>query len=129
MKIFCTIIVISALSVILGCKRSDFRRHEFHIPGMTAVNTNRIVKALSKYDGVDLDSLKWNLQTKTLSIRFDSMKVAQTNIRMAIEKENIAVSYNKKTDNVAGYLNKRDTEVDCKRHYRNERCKNYSLLI
>ena len=95
-----------------GCKRNDFRRHDFHVPGMTKSNTNKIVTALSKYEGVDLDSIVWDLQAKTLSVRFDSMKVAQTNIRMAIEKEKIAVEYNKKTDGAAGYLNKRDTEVD-----------------
>ncbi len=112
MKTLAATVIFSALFFICGCKRNDYRCHEFHIPGMTASNTNTIKKALSLYDGVDLDSLKWNLAEKTLTIRFDSMKVAQTNIRMAIEKEKIAVTYNTKTEGVAGYLNERDTEVD-----------------
>lgn len=109
-------IVTSALVVLTaafaGCRRKDFREHEFEIPGMTAANTNTIATAIAVYEGVDMDSLKWDLAKKILTVRFDSMKVARTNIRMAIEEKGVKVSYPKKSkDGVAGYLNERDTEV------------------
>lgn len=108
--------LIAAALVVLtaafaGCRREDFREHVFHIPGMTPANTNVIANAIAVYAGVDMDSLEWNLAGKTLKMRFDSMKVAQTNIRMAIEDKGIAVTYPEKKNKVAGYLNERDTEV------------------
>ena len=46
-----------------------------------------------------------------LKVRFDSMKVAQTNIRMAIEEKGIAVKHPEKKSAPAGYINERDKEV------------------
>lgn len=108
-------IFLTALSVVSsGCRRTDFREHEFTIPGMIAANTNEIRNAIAPYcgdDGIIMDSLKFNLEKKTLSLKFDSMKVAQTNIRMAIKDCGIDVSFPQKKSAVAGYLNERDTEV------------------
>jgi hypothetical protein len=39
------------------------------------------------------------------------MKIAQTNIRMAIEEKGIAVKYPEKKSGSAGYINERDKEV------------------
>ena len=63
------------------------------------------------YDGVVRDSLKFDMAKKQLTLRFDSLKVAQTNLRMAIEQKGIAVKYPPNTTGVAGYINKREREV------------------
>lgn len=94
-----------------GCRREDFREYTFEIPGMTAENKAVIQKAVTFYDGVKEDSLVFDLEKKTLKMRFDSMKVAQTNIRMAIEEKGIAVKYPEKKESEAGYLNTRAEEV------------------
>lgn len=95
-----------------GCRRADFRAFTVEIPGMTAANTNEIASAVLFYDGVDAASLAFDLEKKTLSMKFDSLKVAQTNIRMAIEDKGIAVAYPAKSVPVAGYINSRDAEVE-----------------
>jgi hypothetical protein len=94
-----------------GCRREDFRRHVFEIPGMTPANTNAIKEAIFVYEGVDMNSLEFDLEKKTLEVRFDSMKIAQTNIRAAIEEKGIEVKYPEKSGKSAGYINKRDKEV------------------
>lgn len=105
--VFCAALAIFAS----GCRRKDFREHEFSVPGMTAANTNEIRSALAVYDGIVKESLRFDLQRKTLFVKFDSMKVARTNIRMAIKDRGIEVSFPQKSNAVAGYLNERDAEV------------------
>lgn len=110
-KIFLLIALIALAAFTEGCRRKDFREHVFEIPGMTPTNTNAIKDALSTYAGVDMNSLEFDLDNKTLKVRFDSMKVAQTNIRMAIEEKGIAVKNPEKKSGSAGYINERDKEV------------------
>ncbi len=113
------LIALSALFVLLnGCRREDFREHTFEIPGMTSENIDTIKNAIYVYGGVVKDSLEFNLDNKTLKVRFDSMKIAQTNIRMAIEEKGIKVTYPEKKvtypmmiGEPAGYINTRDKEV------------------
>ena len=84
------LIALSALFVLVdGCRREDFREHTFEIPGMTSENIDTIKNAIYVYGGVVRNSLEFNLENKTLKVRFDSMKVAQTNIRMAIEEKGV----------------------------------------
>lgn len=110
-KIFLLIALTAIAAFTDGCRREDFREHVFEIPGMTPENTNAIKKAVSVYNGVDMDSLEFDIGKKTLKVRFDSMKIAQTNIRMAIEEKGIAVKYPEKKSGPAGYINERDKEV------------------
>lgn len=110
-KIFLLLALIALTAFTDGCRREDFREHVFEIPGMTPENTNAIKKAVSVYNGVDMDSLEFDIGKKTLKVRFDSMKIARTNIRMAIEEKGIAVKYPEKKSGSAGYINERDKEV------------------
>jgi len=107
-----TIAAVAAMTLFAaGCRRADFREYTFEIPGMTDENKSVIQKAVTFYDGVNPDSLVFDLEKKTLTLRFDSMKVAQTNIRMAIEEKGIAVKYPEKKEAEAGYINARAKEV------------------
>ena len=100
-----------ALAAVAGCRRTDFREVTIDVPGMTETNKQAICEALFFYDGVVRDSLKFDMAKKQLTLRFDSLKVAQTNLRMAIEEKGIAVKYPPNTTGVAGYINKRAPEV------------------
>jgi hypothetical protein len=86
-KIFLLIALTAIAAFTDGCRREDFREHVFEIPGMTPENTTTIKKAVSTYSGVDMESLEFNLDKKTLKVRFDSMKVARTNIEWRLKKK------------------------------------------
>ena len=109
---------LAAMCLAAGCRREDYREFTVEIPGMTAANTNAIRNAVAFYDGVDADSLAWDLPGKRLTLRFDSLKVAQTNIRMAIANRGIEVVFPEKpAGSAAGYIDTRGREVENSRKY------------
>ena len=104
------LIVLAALCAVSGCRREDWREFTIEFPVLAEADIPKIAKAVSVYEGVDRSSLEANLEKKTLTLRFDSMKVAQTNIRMAIEKAGVKVVCPPKTG-PAGYIDERAPEV------------------
>ena len=86
-----------------GCRREDVREMTVVIPGLAESNKATVVAALSKYAGVQKHSYKWDMQAKTLTLRYDSMQIAQSNIRYAIDEKGIAVSFPSNTTGRAGY--------------------------
>lgn len=94
-----------------GCRREYWCECTVDIPGLTASNANTVAEAVLVYGGVDPQSLKWDFAGRKLTLRFDSMKVAQTNIRMAIEKRGIEVRHPAKTSGPAGYIDERPPSV------------------
>jgi len=94
----------SLLILLCGCRREDIREYTFSIPGLTEANKSQIVQALSKYNGVQKDSYVWDFQKKTLTLKYDSMQIARTNIRMAIESKGIKVDFPASTTGKAGYV-------------------------
>ncbi len=98
----------AALAILLalaGCRREDFRVCVVELPGLRAdaQTTQSVVKAISIYRGVDLDSLEWDFDTKTLKVRYDSMQLAEANLRYAIEEAGVKVRFPKKLDKHAGH--------------------------
>ena len=73
------------------------------MPGLTEANKAKVVEALAKYTGVQKDSYVWDMNAKTLTLRYDSMQIAQANIRYAIDEKGIKVTFPEKTDNRAGH--------------------------
>ena len=73
------------------------------MPGLTEANKAQVVEALRKYAGVRKDSFVWDLQAKTLTLMYDSMQVAQANIRYAIDEKGVKVAFPEKTDERAGH--------------------------
>ena len=94
-----------ALSLLLvcGCRREDVREMTVSMPGLTEANKPKVVEALAKYNGVRKDSYVWDMNAKTLTLRYDSMQIAQANIRYAIDEKGIKVAFPEKTDNRAGH--------------------------
>ena len=91
------------LLVVAGCRRIDEREMTVVMPGLSESNKATVVAALAKYGGVQKDSYKWDMAAKTLTLRYDSMQIAQANIRYAIDEKGVAVSFPSNTTGRAGY--------------------------
>ena len=100
---FAAIAAILLAAAAAGCRRTDEREMTVSIPGLSETNVSVVVQALAKYDGVNKESYVWDLSAKTLTLRYDSMKIAQSNIRYAIDEKGVAVEFPGKTDNRAGH--------------------------
>ncbi len=87
------LVLLAILLAFIGCRREDIKECVLELPTLSdnAVVTQKIVKAIEVYQGVDTTSLKWNFVKKTLSLRYDSMQVAKANLRYAIEEVGIDV--------------------------------------
>ena len=96
--------VLFVLSVVLsGCRREDIREMTVSMPALTEANKATVVAALAKYAGVRKDSYVWDMQAKTLTLKYDSMQIAQANIRYAIDEKGVKVAFPAKTDDRAGH--------------------------
>lgn len=93
----------SFLLLTCGCRREDVREMTVSMPGLTEANKAKVVEALAKYNGVQKDSYIWDMNAKTLTLRYDSMQIAQANIRYAIDEKGVKVAFPEKTDNRAGH--------------------------
>ena len=86
-----------------GCRREDVREMTVFLPGLKEADKAKVVEALAKYNGIEKDSYKWDISAKTLTLRYDSMQIAQANIRYAIDEKGVKVAFPEKTDNRAGH--------------------------
>lgn len=103
-----------ALAALLaGCTRQDIREFTVEIPGLTEANQREVVEAFvirkanqpsRVYDGIDPSSFRFDMAAKTLTMKYDSMKIARTNIRMLIQDKGIEVAFPSNTTGVAGYI-------------------------
>ena len=103
MKHILVLTALIVLTALTGCRREDVREMTVSMPGLTEANKAKVVEALAKYNGVRKDSYVWDMSAKTLTLRYDSMQIAQANIRYAIDEKGIKVAFPEKTDNRAGH--------------------------
>ena len=94
---------LAALLLFAGCRRTDVREMTVSMPELVEADKAKVVEALSRYAGVEKDSYKWDMSAKTLTLRYDSMQVAQANIRYAIDEKGVKVAFPEKKDDRAGY--------------------------
>lgn len=87
--------VLFALSVLFcsGCRKSDVREMTVVMPALKEADKPVIVEALAMYNGVDKSSYQWDMAAKTLTLRYDSMQVAQANVRYAISAKGVQVTF------------------------------------
>ena len=98
------VLILAALALALaGCRREDVREMTVTMQSLTAADKAKVVEALARFGGVKKDSYRWDEGAKTLTLRYDSMQVAQANIRYAIDEKGVKVVFPKKADNHAGY--------------------------
>ena len=96
-------IALAALSLAAGCRRTDVREFTVSIPGLSETNKAAVVQALARYGGIEKDSYRWDFEKRTLTLRYDSMSIAQTNIRMAIADKGVEVEFPENTTGRAGH--------------------------
>lgn len=97
------LIITALLLTFTGCRREDIRTLTVVLPGLTAADTNKVAAALAPYGGVHKASFRWDLAGGSLTLDYDSMQIAGTNIRMAIEAAGVKVVYPTNTTGRAGY--------------------------
>ncbi|MBO4709545.1 MAG: hypothetical protein J5727_07190 [Kiritimatiellae bacterium] len=114
-------IAIVALATLCGCRREDIREFTVQLPSLTEADRQKVVEAFTirspgrpphTYEGVFTDSFKFDFDAKTLTMKYDSMKIAQTNIRMLIQSKGVEVLFPSNTTGVAGYLDVKPKSVD-----------------
>lgn len=100
-----TIITIALFSAIIlsGCRRTDVREMTVDMIGLKESDKSKITAILSKYQGVDTTSFDWDVAGGTLTLKYDSMKIAQANIRYAIDESGIKVKFPVKETDRAGH--------------------------
>jgi hypothetical protein len=117
------IIAVAAMAAALsGCRREDVREFTVEIPGLTQENRQKVVDAFTirkpgqtphVYDGIRPDTFAFDFDKKTLTMKYDSMKIAKTNIRMLIEAAGVEVHFpSNNASGVAGYLDYKPASAD-----------------
>ena len=104
MKPSCLLLLtLSVLLLLPGCRRTDVREMTVSMPELVEADKAKVVAALAKYAGVEKNSFKWDMSAKTLTLRYDSMQIAQANIRYAIDEKGVKVAFPEKKDDRAGH--------------------------
>jgi copper chaperone CopZ len=80
------LVAVVAVIAVAGCRRVDVRDFSVNVPSMTQEDVSLIQSALSAYGGVDQASLKFDVKSRTVKMKYDSMQLAKKNIEMAIAK-------------------------------------------
>lgn len=79
-------IVLFSAAAVCGCRRQDIKTYTLEVPGLTEENSAKVRKALSRYNGVIEKTIRFDMKAKTLTLSYDSMQLAKTNIRMSVEE-------------------------------------------
>lgn len=100
---FIVVLVAGALASLPGCRREDVREMTVLIPGLTEGDKAVVIEALKKYNGINKSSYAWDMGAKTLTLRYDSMQLAEANVRYAIDERGVKVAFPEKAGNRAGH--------------------------
>lgn len=117
------IIAVAVMAAALsGCRREDVREFTVEIPGLTQENRQKVVDAFTirkpgqtphVCDGIRPDTFAFDFEKRTLTMKYDSMKIAKTNIRMLIEAAGVEVHFpSNNASGVAGYLDYKPASAD-----------------
>ena len=96
-------ILLVAFALLPGCRREDVREMTVLMPELTEADRAVVVEALKRFGGIDKDSYVWDLNAKTLTLRYDSMQLAESNVRYAIDEKGVKVAFPEKKGNRAGH--------------------------
>ena len=97
------LLIAACFALLAGCRREDIREMTVSMPGLTEADKPKVVEALAKYNGIRKDSYVWDMNAKTLTLKYDSMQIAQANVRYAIDEKGVKVAFPEKTDARAGH--------------------------
>ena len=109
------------VALLAGCRREDIREFTVEMPSLTESDKQKVVDAFTirspgrpprVYEGIFTDSFKFDFDKKTLTMKYDSMKIAQTNIRMLIQGKGVEVHFPSNTTGVSRYLDVKPKSVE-----------------
>ena len=116
------IAAVAMVAALSGCRREDVREFTVDIPGLTQENKQKVVDAFTVrkpgqpprvYEGIRPDTFSFDFGKRTLTMKYDSMKIAKTNIRMLIEAAGVEVHFpSNNASGVAGYLDYKPASAD-----------------
>ncbi len=98
---FCAVLLVAL--ALCGCRREDIREMTVTMPGLKEADRATVEAALKDYRGIDKTSYRWDMDAKTLTLSYDSMRIAQSNIRYAIDEKGVEVAFPKKETDRAGH--------------------------
>ena len=107
-----------ATLALAGCRREDIREFTVDVPNLGPENAAEVKMAFVTIDkqdprkgrvceGIDIDGRKCDIGGTKILVRYDSMKIARTNIRMLLRDKGFDVVFPTNETGVAGYLNAR----------------------
>lgn len=84
-------LILSVLSLVClcGCRREDVREYTVEVRNLSEVNVPAIKKAFSRYHGIR--DVHFNPQEAKIDVVYDSMEIAQKNIREAIRTAQVGL--------------------------------------
>ena len=105
---------IALTAAMTGCRRTDVREFQVEIPDLAPSMSNTVRSAFfisdpmsptrgRWCDGVMVQDIKFDYDRHELTVRYDSMKIAQTNIRMLLESKGLKVVYPENKTGRAGH--------------------------
>ncbi len=72
-------------ALLAGCRVSDVRDVQVKVPAMASeADLQKVREALRPLIGVNQDKTTYDLATRTVNVRYDSMQIAHKNIEIAI---------------------------------------------
>jgi len=82
----CVGIILFVFCLLFGsCRQHDFRTVEISVPGMKNRACSEIVgRRLAGVPGVDVSSIRIDLQRRAVTVRYDSLKLSLKNIEFAV---------------------------------------------
>lgn len=84
MKHFLSLFALAGV-LMAGCRVSDVREMTVVVPAMASESDlQRIRAALATLGGVDKEKTLYDMQKRTVTVRYDSMQIAHKNIEIAI---------------------------------------------
>lgn len=89
--------------MLIGCRQSDIREMSVQLPDLNEALQPKIIEIVTHCNGVNTNSLCFDLAKRTLTLSYDSMKTAQSNIRYALDEAGVKVIFPEKTNDHAGH--------------------------
>ncbi|MBQ7189945.1 MAG: hypothetical protein IJR99_11080 [Kiritimatiellae bacterium] len=69
---------------LVSCRQVDEREMTVELPGVTAADTNKVASAIRSMQGIRPETIRFDLEKKVMTVRYDSMQCRRKNVEIAI---------------------------------------------
>lgn len=69
---------------LVSCRQVDEREMTVALPGVTAADTNKVAAAIRSMQGIRPETIRFDLEKKVMTVRYDSMQCRRKNVEIAI---------------------------------------------